>query len=238
MMASNNLEPHTKLCNKEVHCNKSYKTVVTLARERIAITLTAFLLLPIDSYAATIALGGISFNTLIPSGGGAPGVTDFEVDNFTGSFALPSDFPVIANLTFQNSELVLTKQGGTQEIIPLGDITPGADTPNSLDFSSTLNFVSAAFTATLSSQTFVLSDGTTFQAASSQISSAVNPSAGLTLSPDVDSSLIVVSGTSVATTIPEPRSLSLAFIGSASILGILAALQLNRRFGICGRRPI
>jgi hypothetical protein len=202
---------------------------------RLSVALAAFFLLPIASGAATIALGGVSFSTLIPSGGGVAGVTDFEVDNFTGSFALPNDFPVSENLTFQNSQLVLTEQGGTQEVIPLGDLTPGADTPNSLDFSSTLNFVSAAFTATLSSQTFALSDGTAFEATSSQISSAVNPSMGLTLSPDIDFSLIVVSGTSVATTVPEPRSLSLAFIASAAIL---ATLRLNRRFEICGRKPI
>jgi hypothetical protein len=194
---------------------------------RAAFALAVFLLLPAASYAATIALGGISFNTLIPSGGGVAGVTDFEVDNFTGAFALPADFPVIANVTFQNSKLVLTEQGGAQEVILLGDITPGANTPNSLDFSSTLDFVSAAFTATLSSQTFALSDGTNFQAASSQISSEVNPSVGLTLSPDIDSSLIVVSGTSIATTVPEPRSFSLAFIAA---LGVLAALRLNRPY--------
>jgi hypothetical protein len=196
-----------------------------LAVGRVPVALTAFFLLPLASYAATIALGGISFNTLIPSGGGVAGVTDFEVDNFTGSFVLPYDFPVIANLTFQNSKLVLMEQGGAQEVISLGDITPGANTPDALDFSSTLNFVSAEFTATLSSQTFALSDGTTFLATSSQISSAVNPSAASTLSPDIDSSLIVVSGTSVATTIPEPRSLSLAFIALATIL---TALRLNR----------
>jgi len=228
MIASNNLGPHSKLFNKEFHCKQSYTPGVTLAvAGRVSVALTVFFLLPIASYATTVALGGISFNTLIPSGGGLAGVTDFEVDNFTGSFALPSDFPVIANLTFQNSKLVLTEQGGTQEVIPLGDITPGANTPNSLDFSSTLDFVSAAFTATLSSQTFALSDGTTFEATSSQISSAVDPSAGSTLSPDIDFSLIVASGTSVATSVPEPRSLPLAFIASASLL---AALRLNRRY--------
>ena len=174
---------------------------------------------------ATLALGGVSFNTLIPGGAGVSGVTNFEVDNFTGAFALPSDFPVIANLIFQNSQLVLTEQGGTQDVISLGSLTPGAATPNVLDFSSTIGFVSAAFTATLSSQTFTLSDGTTFEASSSQISSEVSPSAGPTLSPDIDFSLIIVSGTSVPTSVPEPRWLLLPLVALAG----MAAIRRHRR---------
>ncbi len=205
---------------RECKCNDCYPAKESLSfAVRVAIALAALLSLPVGSTAATIALGGISFNTLIPSGGGSPGVTNFEIDNFTGAYALPSDFPAIANLTFQNSQLVLTEQGGTQVTIALGDLTPGANTPNVLDFSSTLDLVSATFTATLSSETFALSDGTTFEATSSQISSEVTPSSAATLTPDLDFSLIVVSGSSVPTSVPEPRSLCLACM---AVIGVIA----------------
>jgi hypothetical protein len=219
MITTDNLESHTKPCEKEFHCRKCHTARVSFAATaRLAVALTIFLALPAASRSATIALGGISFNTLIPSGAGVAGVTNFEVDNFTGLFALPSDFPAVANLIFENSKLVLTEQGGAQDVISLGALAPGANTPTLLDFSSTLNFVSAAFTATLSSQTFALSDGTTFEASSSQISSEVTPSSGSTLSPDIDFSLIVVSGTSVPTTIPEPRELALTLIALAGVI--------------------
>ncbi len=206
------------------HRKKCYTQRVSLATAKLVFALTAFLVLPVASRAATLALGGVSFNTLIPSGAGVSGVTDFEVDNFTGAFALPSDFPVVANLTFENSQLALTELGGTQVVISLGDLTPGATTPTALDFSSTLNFVSATFTATLSLQNFALSDGTTFEASSSQISSEVTPSSGSTLSPDIDFSVILVSGTSVPTSVPEPRWLSLPLIALA-----FAASRRRRR---------
>lgn len=227
MTASDNLASHDKLRRKRPQCKECYIAGTSLATlAHLAIALPVLLVWPMASNAATIALGGISFNTLIPSGGGVPGLTSFEVDNFTGSFALPSDFPVIANLTFQNSQLTLTEQGGAQDLILLGDVTPGANTPNALDFSSTLNFVSATFTATLSSQTFALSDGTTFEASSGQISSTVTPASGLILSPDIDFSLIFASGNSVPTTIPEPQTLSLTLI---TLVGAICRLRARSK---------
>ena len=186
-----------------------------------------FFVLPATARATTIALGGISFNTLIPSGGGVQGVTDFELDNFSGIYALPPEFPAIGDVTFENSTLVLTKTGGVQDVISLGDLAPGANTPSVLSFSSQVDFVSATFTATLSAATFTLSDGTTFHASGNQISSEVTPSSGSTLSPDVDFSLITVAGTSGPTAVPEPRALFLELVALAG-----GAYGLRRRLNV------
>lgn len=43
-----------------------------------------------------ISVGVLSFDQLIPAGGGSPGVNGFTISNLSGLFALPPDFPVAA----------------------------------------------------------------------------------------------------------------------------------------------
>jgi hypothetical protein len=139
-----------------------------------AATLVSLTCAPLS--ADTIGLGVFSFNTLIPGAPGSPGVNDFAIDNFTGSSALPPDFPATDALTFMNSAVVLTMQGGSQQTVSLGDLGPGSVTPTALQFSATTNFTSAVFTATLSPTIFAISGGGSFQASSSQISAILSPS--------------------------------------------------------------
>ena len=52
-----------------------------------------------------IALGVLSFDQLIPSAGGSPGINGFTISNLSGPFALPPDLPVITSLTFNSAVL-------------------------------------------------------------------------------------------------------------------------------------
>ncbi len=171
--------------------------------------------------ASTISLGVVSFNTLIPSGPSSPGVNDFAIDNFTGSSSLPPDFPATTSLTFMNSFLLLTQQGGSQQTVSLGDLGPGSYTPASLQFSVVTNFTSAVFTATLNPTTFLISGGSSFQAANSQISVRISPSSGAVLVADTDFAPINVSNTGAA---PEPGTAM--FVLSA----FTAAILLRKRY--------
>jgi hypothetical protein len=178
-------------------------------------------LLPVSSFADSINLGLILFESQIP-GGGAPGVNAFEIDNFTGDpllggNALPPDFPVVDFLTFKGSSLTVNEPGGTSSTFSLGDIGPGQFF--SQPFPNTILFTSARFTATLSPTSFLLSDGTTTTASSPDISVDLLPSQGPTLTPDVDQQLISVS------TVPEPGSVFLLGTG----LFVFLALKRLRR---------
>lgn len=164
--------------------------------------------------ADTIEVGAISFDTLIPGSIDAPGVDDFSIFNLTGDFSVPPDFPVTDPLVFENSALVITEVGGLQQTFNLGDLGPGAYSPDSVQFSSAIGFTSAIFTATLNSTTFGLWDSSIFGASSSELQVVLSPSSGDTLSADVDSAFITVTNT------PEPKTVSLVWIG----LGLTVAI--------------
>ena len=170
--------------------------------------------------AASVNLGIVSLNTLIPSASSSPGVNTFSIDDFTGTSALPPDFPATDALAFVNSSLVITSSAGSQTV-SLGSLTPGSYTPASLQFSAANTFTSAVFTATLSSNRFSLSGGATFQPASTQISVGLLPLAGSSLVPDRDFAAIAVSDTS---NVPEPSTTFLSLLGAAS------AICLGRRY--------
>lgn len=175
--------------------------------------------------ASTILLGSLSYDTFIPaSGDGSPGVNAFDIANLTGAFNLPEDFPVADDLTFQSAMLTLTLADMSQQIFDLGDIAPGFLLDNDgnpvVQVRSDKNFISAEFTASLSSLSFTLFDGTPVTAGSSVLHALLTPSSGQTLIADADFSLISTS--SAAATTPEPGSI-LLFIGG------LVALARRRR---------
>jgi len=80
-------------------------------------------------------------------------------------------------------------QGGSSQVIDLGNLDPGEllDSGGNpvVQFPSTDEFTSAVFAATLSQSSFKLSDGSTFNAASS-ISVDLLPSSGSLLQAGVD----------------------------------------------------
>jgi hypothetical protein len=173
---------------------------------------------------ASIDLGVLSFNTLIPGAPNSPGLNDFEIDNFTGASDLPPDFPVSGPLTFDNSSLLLTFQGGSRQTVLLGDLAPGSYTPASLQFSATMAFTSALFKATLSQTGLSLYDGSSTQASSAQISINLVPSAGAY-------SLIAVNVGTAAVPEPNPAILELLALIASAFVGrpFLAAGRLSSR---------
>jgi hypothetical protein len=165
------------------------------------------LMLGDKSQASFIDLGVVSFDNLIPAGT-APGVNVFTINNFTGDpagggFALPPDFPVYTNVGFLNSTLTIFN-GASSSSVSLGDLFPGSYTPAALQFSETLTFTSAIFTATLSGSPLLLSDGTTFSPASLNLSVTLTPASGPTLQPGVDFAVLTTSD--IATSAPEPST--------------------------------
>jgi hypothetical protein len=142
----------------------------------------------------------------------------FDISNLTGTNNLPPDFPVADLLTFLGSSLKVTDSDGTTTTIDLGDIDPGGlvdTTP--VQFSDTFSFASAIFTANLSQLSFLLSDGSTFTAASAVLTAELLPSSGSTLVQDTDFALLTVSDTPLVSAVPEPSSLLLLGVG---LLGV------------------
>ena len=160
---------------------------------------------PSTAHSATIAVGYISFDNLIPAGSsGVPGVNDFSINNLTGDpgaggYALPPDFPVVSNAIFENSTLTVIGTQGTVTV-NLGNLGPGSDIPIVLEFPDTDSFSSATFSATLSPAVLRLADGSSFIVGTQSLQVVLLPSAGQFLSPGADFARVQVSNT------PEPGS--------------------------------
>jgi hypothetical protein len=168
--------------------------------------------------ADSLNVGVLSFDVLIPGA-----IDAFTVNNSTEAFSLSPDFPVTSALTFSSPTLTLT-ESGTPGSLSLGDIGPGFSQQLVLDSAS---FSEADFTAQLSQTLFTLADGTSFQASSNTLTGTLLPSSGPFLTPGVDSVLLTVSGSVVATPVPEPSSW-LLFAGAAPWL-ILFRRAIRRR---------
>ncbi len=170
--------------------------------------------------AGAVPVGLLSFDVFVE------GTTNaFDIGNLTGSFGAPPVFPVSDALTFVGSHLNLVLGDGTALApIPLGDIGPGfLAPPPALEFPGTTEFSSATFTATLSQTTFLLSDGSTFLAASPLLSATLLPSSSAFLVAGLDSLALDVAGQGAA--VPEPASLLLIGCAAAGLW------VLNRRRG-------
>jgi hypothetical protein len=153
-----------------------------------------FLMWPAVSRADLISLGYLSWDVLIPGAPGSPGVNTFTIGNLTGDSAiggndLPPTFPVLTPVTFQNSSLSFIVDGTPQTVL-LGDIGPGFDNSPLLDFSDTLQFSSALFSATIDSQILALDGGGYFTTSSDQITALLLPSDGIALIAGTDFQLI------------------------------------------------
>ena len=168
--------------------------------------------------ADSLNVGVLSFDVLIPGA-----IDAFTVNNSTEAFKLPPDFPVSSTLIFSSPTLTLT-ESGTPSSMSLADVGPGFSQQLVLD---SANFSEADFSAQLSQTLFALSDGTSFQASSNILTATLLPSSGPSLTPGVDSVLLTVSGSVVATPVPEPSSW-LLFAGAAPWL-ILFRGVIRRR---------
>ena len=183
------------------------------------------LLTPPAATSASVNVGLISFDTLIPGDINTPGVNVFNFFNFTGDpmsggFALPPDFPVLSSLTFLNSSLTL-QNGGPPLIILLGDLGPGALSPTDpVQFPDTSLFSSAIFSATLSQTNFLLSGGGSFVAGSATITAQLLPSTGPSLVAGGDLAVVSVVSVPDGSSVPEPSTWGLLVIALAMMIGL------------------
>jgi PEP-CTERM motif len=182
---------------------------------RFGVCIALAILCSVMARAASVNLGIVSYDVLIPGSTNSPGVEVFDFSNFTGAFDLPPDFPVATSLNFDSMSLMLTGPGGTQ-VISLGNLPPGplANT-SSVQFPSTDVFWSATLAFTLSSTDLTLYNGTTFQASSSA-QTLLLPSSGASLVAGTDFAVISVASPSVAST-PEPNAFALVSLGLAAV---------------------
>jgi len=209
--------------------NLLQRSIASLARIS---GLVALGLLAPPAHASVLLVGALSYDTFIPPGNGTPGVDAFDVANFTGGFSLPPDFPVTDDLTLQLAVLTLTLSDSSQQVFHLGDIAPGFLLNGSgnpvVQVPGNQSFTSAELTATLSTTTFKLFDGSSFTADSAGLEVLLRPSSGPTLTVDVDQTTLNVSGSQGGTT-PEPGSAALVLSGG---LGLIVWLRRSKALHI------
>ncbi len=171
---------------------------------------------------ATINLGILSYDVLVPSGPGVSGIDAIDISNLTGADLLTPDFPVTTAVTLTNAGLQLN--GPSAVDVYLGDIgpgpllDPGGQPLASLQFPASSQFTSAILTAVLDVDALHLyQDGT--DTVDPDITVTLLPMSGPYLQAGVDNIVITTS-----TSLPEPGTLSIAFAG----LGVLYLL-LRRR---------
>ncbi len=177
------------------------------------------LVLSIPAFGATINIGAISFNEFVPNIPGVPGINSFDIQNLTGTFSLPPDFPVSDALIFQSGSFQLFQGSTLWGTFTLGNIGPGP----LLDLSGSpfvqvpgdLLFTSARFLATLSSPTFTVDGGGVLVANSLSIDALFLPGSGPNLIAGVDSALISINA-NPPSAVPEASSGWLLLIGIGS----------------------
>lgn len=193
--------------------------------KRLALTLVLGCTLVWAMAAHAVPVGVLSFDILIPPDP-TDGVNTFAIGNFTGDpaaggSALPPDFPAMTGVSFLGASLRVV-QGGSTQVIPLGDIGPGTfpDPLAELQFPDSAQFDSATFIASLSETSLLLSDGSTFLA-SRAISARLVSAEGSFLVAGSDFVLLEASPASVG--VPAPWPWALVGAGLAGLWASTAA---------------
>jgi hypothetical protein len=180
--------------------------------------------------ASPINTGLLTYDVLLGSTPGFPGVNHFQIWNLTGDPALGGqglapDFPIYTPISFTNATVSVVI-GNVVQTIPVSDMSPGVFDFPDLEFSSDLLIQSATFTANISPLQFELSTLEPYLADSDQISVTLLPSAGDDLQPGIDLAVITIDATVEAPTeVPEPASFGLA----CSALGLVVLGMLRAR---------
>lgn len=174
--------------------------------------LLATLLFSGAASAASVPLGYISYNLT------DPGFAQFFVLNQTGPNSSPfpdPTWPIADPLALSNLSLTLTDSGGGTTTFGSGFFSLELD---GLSFdgpivSDTNTYVMAVLTGTLSPTTFLLNDGSTFNALPNFTATITDPS-GLQ-----DGDLAIIYANSVSPTVPEPATLCMFGSGLLGVLG-------------------
>lgn len=162
--------------------------------------------LPGLAQADVLNLGILSFDQFIPGAPGQAGLNLFSISDFTGTDALPSDFPSTSAVVFKDSTLTLV--GSSTEVVSLGDIDPGFFSVPAVQTADNVPFASAEFTATIDVSTpFLLADGSLFTPNSATIDVLLTPSSGNTL---VEADFAPIDVSNAPAALPEPSSWLLA----------------------------
>jgi hypothetical protein len=194
---------------------------------RVFVLAVMMLIAPVvAAHADPINLGFISFDNLIPSDGGIPGIDGFTIGNLTGDpaaggFGLPTDFPVFSPILFVNSILTVVENGLSTDYL-LGNIGPGFFQPDVLQFLTSAQITSATFAAQLGPLVFTLADGTIWSANSTSVTASLLPSSGSFLTAGLDVALLTVDASQQSTppsSVPEPRTWLLVASGIAIVAG-------------------
>jgi hypothetical protein len=185
--------------------------------------------LAVSCTGATLNLGVLSYDLLIPGDGTLPGVTSFNIANLTldpvaGGFALPPDFPVYSLVLFQDVVLRLVT-ATSLTTISLGDLPPGFFSTPELEFPEDTVFLEAEFSAKLSAKILTLDDSSVLTATSTQLSAILLPANGSSL---VAGSDLVVIQTAATGEVPETASWLLVAAGLV-LLCVLRSIRLRRR---------
>jgi len=198
---------------------------------RLSLAFASMILVSTVAPADQIPIGYLSFDEFIAAGSGV-GINAFNLYNLTGpdwgqAFS-PSAF-ASDGLTFDDASLTVNFQGGSSQVISLGNIDPGILSDSSgnpvVQFPSTDNFTSAVFTATLNQSSFTLSDGSTFVADES-ISADLLPSSGSSLQAGVD--FVTIEAQS-ATAMPEyDRETTLTLLLWLALIGTVGIVRRDR----------
>jgi len=187
---------------------------------------------PATAGAVPLSLGWLTFDQFIPADTSDPtsiGLNAFNIFNATGPYAL---LDPLTTALFLNASLQLN--GDTP--VAIGTINPGPLDDGfgsplfALQFPDTLTITSAVFTATLNTSTFLLTDGSTFQASSPDLLFTLSSPGGLVpngLSDVFTGVEFLVEGdvTPPDTSVPEPSTLLLLAGG----LGVALRSAMRRR---------
>jgi hypothetical protein len=186
--------------------------------------------LPSVARAATISLGWLTLDQLLPPDPFDPtsiGTNGFNIWNSTGI-----DFPgsPANEVSFLEASLELMPAGGGDPLnVALGTIHPGfllddlGFPPSGLQFPDTLTFSSAVFRGKLSTTSFLLTDGSTFDALTTDLLFRLEAPGGLV--PNGPSSaeftgvefLLSNDGPTPA---PVPEPSTLALLGSGAVVAV------------------